>query len=362
MTDKYLMDGHKLYWHLDRVADFMQKKRIAPLHIDVGLSKGCNIKCHYCFGAIQENIYRKGSNFYFPRAPLLRYMRDAGRAGVKSMGFIGEAEPTLNPYLYEAIVEGTKAGIDIALGTNGILFDTGKPGQAALENLRWIRFNLSAASEEAYRRLHGSKEFSTLIEKIKFCVKYKRKNKLPLTVGVQMVLTPQDVDQAVPLARLGRELGVDYLVIKQCSDSQDNRLGFFKRFKEYESFEDTLKKAERESTGDYNVIIKWKKINEKGQRDYNHCVGAPFLLYSSGDGKLFPCGMFFEKKWWKQFMLGDLLKHSFIEILASDRYKEVIERCRKIDCHTFCYAGCRTDAINSFVWKLEHPPNHVNFV
>ena len=83
MADKYLMDGHKMYWHLDRVQDWLEGKRIAPIHIDVGLSKGCNIKCHYCFGVLQGNFYRKGSEMFFPREPLLRYMRDAGKVGVR---------------------------------------------------------------------------------------------------------------------------------------------------------------------------------------------------------------------------------------------------------------------------------------
>ncbi|KPK96589.1 MAG: radical SAM protein, partial [Omnitrophica WOR_2 bacterium SM23_72] len=89
MTDKYLMDGHKLYWHLDRVRDWLEGKRIVPIHIDVGLSKGCNIRCEYCFGVLQGNFYKKGAEFYFPREPLLRYVREAGEAGVRSMGFIG---------------------------------------------------------------------------------------------------------------------------------------------------------------------------------------------------------------------------------------------------------------------------------
>lgn len=362
MTDKYLMDGHKLYWHTDRINEWLDGKRIAPLHIDVGLSKGCNIKCHYCFGVMQGNFYKKGSDFYFPREPLLRYMRDAGKMGVRSMGLIGEAEPTLNPHLYEAIIEGNKAGIDMALGTNGVLLDTGKQGTKALEHLEWIRFNLSAASDEAYRRLHGSKEFSTLMKKIKWVVNKKKEKNLGLTVGLQMVLTPQDVDQTVPLAKLGKELGVDYLVIKQCSDAQDNTLGIYERLDEYDDYGAILTEAEKQSSDTYDVIAKWKKIGDKGKRDYDHCIGAPFLLYSSGDGKIFPCGMFFEEKWWKKFLLGDLIKDSFIDIINSDRYKEVIDRCAKIDCHSFCYSGCRTDAINSFIWKIKHPPNHVNFV
>ena len=69
-SSKYIMEGHKLYWHLDRVRDWMKGKRIVPIHIDVGLSKGCNIRCEYCFGVLQGNFFRKGSEVYFPRETL----------------------------------------------------------------------------------------------------------------------------------------------------------------------------------------------------------------------------------------------------------------------------------------------------
>ncbi len=84
MADRYLMDGHKLHWHLDRVTDWLSGGRIAPLHIDVGLSKGCTIRCSYCFGAMQGNLYERGVGIHFPREPLLRYVREAGEAGVRS--------------------------------------------------------------------------------------------------------------------------------------------------------------------------------------------------------------------------------------------------------------------------------------
>ena len=42
-----------------------------------------------------------------------------------------------------------------------------------------------------------------------------------------MVLTPKDVAEVVPLAKLGRELEVDYLQVKHCSDTVENDLGIF---------------------------------------------------------------------------------------------------------------------------------------
>ncbi len=359
MADKYLMDGHKLLWHLDRVNDWQHGKRIAPIHIDVGLSKGCNIKCEYCFGVLQGNFYRKGPEVYFPRDPLLRYVMEAGEIGVRSMAFVGEAEPLMNPNVYDAIIEGRKAGVDIALGTNGILYDTGDKGALALEHLSWIRFNISAASDEAYRKVHRSKEFQTAIEKIKFAVTTKKQKNLSVTIGLQMVLTPTNVDQAVPLAKLGRDLGVDYCVIKQCSDTVESALGVYKKLEDYDNFADILKEAEDTSIAGYNVIVKWKKISNKGIRTYEQCLGVPFLLYSSGDGRLYPCGMFFDIKE-EEYRMGDLVKQSFKEIFESNRYWEVVEKVKKINVNE-CYSNCRTHCINEFLCQVKHPPEHVNF-
>ena len=81
MVDKYAMGGHKLHWHLDRVNGWLQGRRIVPIHIDIGLSKGCNIRCEYCYGVTQGNFYGKGKDIYFAGEPLLRYMKEAGEAG-----------------------------------------------------------------------------------------------------------------------------------------------------------------------------------------------------------------------------------------------------------------------------------------
>lgn len=360
MADLYNMDGNKLMWHPDRVHAWQRGERIAPLHIDAGLSKGCNIQCLYCFGKMQRNQYRAGMGEYFPREPLIRYLREAGECGVRSIGLIGESEPTLNPHLYEAIAAGHAAGVDLALATNGLLFDVGENGQQALRQLTWIRFNLSAASPEAYQRIHNSSQFDQLLRVIRHCVEYKRAHQLPITIGLQMVLIPENADQIVAEAKLGAELGVDYFVVKQCSDSQQSTLGIYHQLDSYGNFDEALHEAEALSRPGYNVIIKWRKVKDKGTRSYQQCLGTPFLLYSSGDGKLYPCGVFFDHQS-EDYCMGDLVKQGFREILQSDRYWEVVEKVKQIDVSA-CYSHCRTDCINQYLWQFTHPPAHVNFV
>jgi len=169
------------------------------------------------------------------------------------------------------------------------------------------------------------------------------------------------VDETVPLARLGGQLGVDYLVIKQCSDTLESSLGVFDQLgANKQKYERVLKEAESFGTENYDVIVKWNKILDTEQK-YENCLGVPFLLYSSGDGKVFPCGMFFNEEYWDKFLMGDLTKQSFKEIIESERYWDVVKKVKEMGTSK-CYSGCRTHAINDFLWKLKHEPAHVNFV
>ena len=54
VNDKWNMDSHKLFWHLDRVEAWQRGERVAPLHLDMGISSGCNMACTFCYGVIQN--------------------------------------------------------------------------------------------------------------------------------------------------------------------------------------------------------------------------------------------------------------------------------------------------------------------
>ena len=66
------------------------------------------------------------------------------------------------------------------------------------------------------------------------------KNNLKVTIGMQMVLMPEDADQIIPLAKLGKQLRPDYAIIKHCSDNEDGGLGVL--YDEYEKLYPSLKR------------------------------------------------------------------------------------------------------------------------
>ncbi|MDQ5906184.1 MAG: hypothetical protein QG590_665, partial [Pseudomonadota bacterium] len=51
----FILDGSKIAWHLDRVEAWERGERIAPITIDMALTRACNYACVYCYATLQEN-------------------------------------------------------------------------------------------------------------------------------------------------------------------------------------------------------------------------------------------------------------------------------------------------------------------
>jgi radical SAM protein with 4Fe4S-binding SPASM domain len=355
--DRFMMDGHKLLWHLDRVNEWVKGERIAPLHIDLGITTGCNIDCSFCYGVLQGRT-GASARFDMPQEPLLNFLRDAKDAGVRSVLFDGQGENSLNNALYDAVRYAGEIGLSAALATNGTLLRRERLS-GLLAPLTWLRFNISAASPESYQRIHGAPLFQKAVENIRLAVETRNKGGLGTTIGMQMVLTHENLGDIIPLSRLGADLGVDYLVIKPCSDDPQKSLNA--PTYEYLQLEEVFREAEAFSNDGYNVVVKASKLANSGLKDFPVCYGTRFIINISGDGNVFPCGHFFNTRR-DEFCMGNILQTSFREILESDRYWEVQEKISTIDVNRECETNCRHYYICGFLWKLRNPPPHLDFI
>ena len=364
-TDKKrYMDSTKLLWHMDRVINHYDKgEKIVPIHIDVGLTKNCNMRCIYCYGYYQN----MNSKMIGREALINNLVKSAAKIGVKSLGFIGDGEPTLNPHLWEALEVGKKEGLSLALSTNGILVDNDYRRKTILENCEWMRFNISAFSEEGFQRIHKSKFRDKVLKNIIDLVKYKKEHNLKCEIGLQTVFIPTEImkDEIIPLAKFAIDCGCDYYVIKQCSLPDEGGSGMYQfNVEDYTNPEiiEILKKAENLSTHKTDIVPKWNIINMKGEKNYEHCCGVQLLPEISGDGGVYPCAYFFggndDSKCY-----GNVHDNSLEEIFNSDRYWKIVEYMNKIfDPKTMCKGCCRQDKTNEFIYKYLNKPNNINFI
>ena len=366
--NKIILDGHKLRWHSDHLEAWLAGERIPPITIDCALTRACTYKCVYCYGQLQANKEKT-----MTRDVIMRFLDDAAEIGVKGISFVSDGESTCSPYLYEAIVHGKKNGLDVALGTNGYLLKQ-KHLEEILPALTYLRFNISAADPIRYAEIHGcpKSSFEKVSEIIKSCAEIKRMSDLDVTIGLQMVLLPDFADQILPLSRFGREIGVDYLVIKHCSDDENGSLGV--DYKAYHQLIDILHEAESLSTDEYLIKAKWSKILSGGKRCYTRCYGPPFMLQLSGSGLVAPCGMLFNDQY-KRFHIGNIVDTPLAKIWRSDRYWQVMNFIASsgFNAQKECGTLCLQHKINEFLWDLKtgsiiltkdkgKKPMHANFI
>jgi len=365
---RFNLDGHKLNWHRERVEAWLRGERIAPITIDCALSRACSYKCVYCYGQLQENATRP-----MTRDVIFRFLDDAAEIGVKAISFVSDGESTCSPHLYDAILRGRANGLDMALGTNGFLLKDERLAEI-LPALTYLRFNISAADRERYAAIHGCQPeaFDKVANTVRHCVAIKKQSGLAVTIGLQMVLLPEFSDQILPLSHLGAELGVDYLVIKHCSDDENATLGV--DYTGYEQLTELLQEAETLTTDVYQVSVKWSKILSGGLRSYHQCFGPPFIMQMSGSGLVAPCGMLFNSRY-HRYHIGNIAETSFKELWKGERYWEVMNliASEQFDATSMCGSLCLQHKVNEFLSEVRHStnqisdhpgaaPQHVNFI
>jgi len=369
LENQIVLDGHKMLWHRDRVEQWLRGERFAPINIEFALTRSCTYKCVYCYGQLQDNDIKK-----MTWQVLKDFIDDCSEIGVKSINLTSDGESTCSPYFVDTIVYGKHKGLDVACATNGYLLPSNvRTLKDILSNLTYLRFNVSAGEPKTYSKVHGVPEeyFNIFKEKVSRVVGVKKTYGLPVTIGLQMVLLPQYEDQIMPLALLGKDLGVDYLVIKHCSDDEFHTLGI--DYQKYFDMVPTIKRAEALTTKDYLVQAKWSKLLSGGKRTYNKCYGPAFMLQISGSGLVAPCGMLFNDRYKDEYHLGNITETRFKDIWASDRYWNVMEKlATKFDALSMCGSLCLQHKVNEYLWALKQenidledpkgpPPQHINF-
>lgn len=363
-----VLDGTKVNWHTDRIEAWERGERIAPITIDMALTRACNYGCVFCYAMLQEN----------ERHPITvdvmeRFLTDCADLDVRAISLVSDGESTLSPAFSYTIKRGHELGISMACGSNGFLLTKDKV-EELLPCMDYLRVNFDAGEPEAYSRIMGVKPewFHQVTQNIRDMVAIKRRDKLDVTIGMQMVLMPQYGDQILPLARLAVELEPDYLVIKHCSDDEKGSLGV--DYSKYKDLYPLLREAEAMSNDRTKIVVKWSKIDAEGTRSYARCYGAPFILQVSGSGLIAPCGMLFNERY-RKFHIGNIVQDSFKDIVLGDRYWEVMNYLAspkfnaKRMCGTLCLQHKTNEYLDQFkkgLRVLEQPvgpaPLHKNFI
>ena len=212
---------HKLFHHLEELLKWRKGEYFPPIHVELGPTYRCNQKCIWCYTA----YLRERKHLELDKRTFLKIMNDLGAAGVKSCCFQGCGEPFMNPHATAAIRTGSMAGVDIAVVTNGVLF-TEEKARECLPYLHWLRFSALEVDAEMYAHVHGCPEgqYLQLLKNIQAAARLKDAIGHPEFILSAMMVVQDHNWQTVPqVARIARELGLDYIMIRSASSSVWNK-------------------------------------------------------------------------------------------------------------------------------------------
>ena len=142
VNDKWNMDSHKLFWHLDRVEKWQKGERIAPITIDMALTRACNYSCGFCYAMFQENDRK-----VITKKVIFDFLEDCAEIGVKGISFVSDGESTISPVFTDACKYGHELGLSMAVGTNAFVLTKNKL-EEVLPYLTYLRINFSAGEKK----------------------------------------------------------------------------------------------------------------------------------------------------------------------------------------------------------------------
>lgn len=364
MSDKFLIDSHKLSFHPVRVAQWYEAngewnklKKVYPIYIEITPIGSCNHRCTFC--SVDYIGYKSIKQ---DEVVLTTRIKEMAKLGVKSIMFAGEGEPTLYKPLPNILDVCSEVGIDTSLTTNAVAMNE-KTITNYVKNCKWIKVSINAGTRDVYAAVHQTKaeDFDHVVENLTLAVKIKKENNFTCTIGAQMLLLPENRDTAVSLAIKMRDAGVDYLVIKPYTQSL---YGTSRKYEglTYQNMMDLEEELKKYETQEFKVIFRantMKKLEEK-QQPYSKCYSTPnFWAYIMADGSVYSCSAYLQNE---NFNLGNINISSFEDIWEGKKRAENVSFIENDLDISQCRRNCRMDEVNRYLWSLKNPTSHVNFI
>lgn len=354
MKDNFNIDSHKLMYHVERVASWLKGDLVYPIYMEISPAGACNHRCVFC-----SMDFMGYKNRFIDETVLKDRITEFGQLGVKSIMYAGEGEPFLHRHLPQLIAHTHENKIDVAITSNGVLM-TPVISDQILEHVEWIKISCNAGTPESYARIHGTREddFKKVLLNIEYAVNRREQQNLKTTIGLQILLIPENSGEIEHLAQNAKDIGADYLVVKPYNHHSKNAHKYNIKYKDYEPIATAL---ETFNSDDFQVVFRANAMRkwDSKQRDYSKCNALPFWAYIDAAGNVWGCLAHLLEE---EFLYGSIMTHSFQQIWESEKKKKMLDHLGTCLDIKSCKMNCRMDEVNRYLNNLIHPPDHVNFI
>ncbi len=194
MTSQIFNPQEKILCHLDKVKKYFDNKNPDPITLEIDPSNACNHSCPFCIsGHLHLSKYK--STEFFNRSILdeeifRKLVKELVNTDVNAINWTGGGEPTLNPFLGQAIDFIKKnSKIEMGMFSNGSLLQKFNLFEILVKSLSWIRISIDAGNSKSYnnlRKTNASNNFDVVLNNIKTLIKFKKNINLILLLALDL--------------------------------------------------------------------------------------------------------------------------------------------------------------------------------
>jgi len=281
-----------------------------PAFLSVEPTTSCNLGCPECFTTQPDFTRPKG----MLTSETFEMILSQAARHVFYLNLYFQGEPFLNKNLIDYILSGKRAGMYVAISTNGHFLDPSNAERIIYSSLDRLIVSLDGADAETYNLYRKGGDFESVVKGIKTVVELKKKkNSRNPFIELQFVVTRKNQSQRKEFINLGKELGVDKTTLKT-----------FQLLNLHQAREWLPDSNSRYSiSGDGSVKIR-NKLRNRCFRMWSSCV-------ITWEGNVIPCC--FDKN--ASRIMGNINRQNLYEIWSNKEYsdfrKKVFSERKKID-------------------------------
>lgn len=323
---------------------FKQQK---PANIEIHPSFKCGFSCTWCIDEWLKNVPSKNglqicndSESIMSKEMIDKIITGCIELGITGIIVSGGGNPTLCPSMPHLAEQANKNNIDIGMFVNGSnLFDRTIP--IFIDNLTFIRFSVDSFDAENYAKTKGTTEkmYYRVLENIRKCTEYKKEHNSKCKIGIDFVITPENISLIKNIYEKSCELKIDYL---QLADCVVTGYEFSKRTKKLILTE--LEKCyilNRKKDKEYIIEIIYEPAQVENITNCKDCLMKDYTFQIGASGFVHPCAHLARHN---EMVYGNINDQSLKEIWEN--------RPRQL--HDFLYEYCRFREQNKILQGLRH--------
>lgn len=255
-----------------------------PALVTIDPINHCNLKCDWCNAGylLKENNGMLSRDTLMALADFLPVWQGSPSwpAGVEAVCIAGGGEPLLHPDIGAFIDRVVANGIEVGVVTNGTQLER---HLEPLSKCTWVGVSVDAGTALTYRRLKQMDCFEAVLGNIRQLTTYAAGPGCRLGmagagsgVSYKYLLTPENMDDIAPAARLAKELGCANFHLRPAGIAWDKlRSGPPNLFRNEENIRlqaalDLVRPLEDETFGVYGITHKFTGDLNPCHR-FNHC-------------------------------------------------------------------------------------------